>query len=363
MPWTIDDAPARLSPDKRKRWVRIANEVRAKCLEDGTEKECDAKAVIIANSALAEWYVEYDFSEGSSLSGNYGHAGIPGSRGGSMPGGGHSALGVGRGASDEEKKEAVSKRREERKAATGKQREETVIPNDESALQNTRKVERLIGDLAYAKIGSASNFTVALREVVASDLAEQSGVPFDIAAQAMTRWSASSNNSLDVLAIQAEAARLSKGELTPWQQSRQRALEAQWADSENKGRGITDDQVRNIVSAQYANTQRELASAGFASDDVLKVYRATVLPEKAAAALSGKPAVVKDNALVSVSTRREEAEAFGWESIPPGFVRAVETLYVKRSAVFSTPVTGLGSYRERELVVFGRDNIATIEKT
>ena len=70
--------------------------------------------LLVARGESEEPMIEIDLREGSSLSGNYGHAGIPGSRGGSMPGGGHSALGVGRGASDEEKKEAVAQRRKER---------------------------------------------------------------------------------------------------------------------------------------------------------------------------------------------------------------------------------------------------------
>ena len=65
--------------------------------------------LLVARGESEEPMIEIDLREGSSLSGNYGHAGIPGSRGGSMPGGGHSALGVGRGASDEEKKEAMAK--------------------------------------------------------------------------------------------------------------------------------------------------------------------------------------------------------------------------------------------------------------
>ena len=60
------------------------------------------------NGAVAT-HLELDLREGGPGSGNWGHAGIPGSRGGSMPGGGHRQLGVGRGASDEEKKEAMAK--------------------------------------------------------------------------------------------------------------------------------------------------------------------------------------------------------------------------------------------------------------
>ncbi len=56
MPWTVKDVDKHkkgLSDDKKKKWVSIANSVRAKCLKDGSsEKECDAKAIRVANSQI-----------------------------------------------------------------------------------------------------------------------------------------------------------------------------------------------------------------------------------------------------------------------------------------------------------------------
>jgi len=63
---------------------------------------------------LAKW-----IAEGSDLSGNWGHQGVPGSRGGSAPGGGHAKLGVASNASREERQAVVSKRREERNQGKG----------------------------------------------------------------------------------------------------------------------------------------------------------------------------------------------------------------------------------------------------
>lgn len=58
MPWTPNDGPARHTrkantAPKRKQWSDTANSVRSKAMSEGTsEKEADAKAVRIANSAV-----------------------------------------------------------------------------------------------------------------------------------------------------------------------------------------------------------------------------------------------------------------------------------------------------------------------
>ncbi|MBS3741525.1 MAG: hypothetical protein KGY74_05340 [Candidatus Cloacimonetes bacterium] len=58
MPWKIEDVDKHkkgLALDQKKKWIRIANNVREKCIIDGgSEKECDAKAIRIANSEFQE---------------------------------------------------------------------------------------------------------------------------------------------------------------------------------------------------------------------------------------------------------------------------------------------------------------------
>lgn len=60
-----------------------------------------------------------DEIKGGPTSGNYGHGGRPGERGGSTSGGGHGKLGIGKGASRDDARAAIDKHREAR--AQGKQ--------------------------------------------------------------------------------------------------------------------------------------------------------------------------------------------------------------------------------------------------
>jgi len=56
MPWTVKDVSKHkkgLTDTQKKKWVSIANSVRAQCLKDGNdEKTCDARAIRIANSQV-----------------------------------------------------------------------------------------------------------------------------------------------------------------------------------------------------------------------------------------------------------------------------------------------------------------------
>ena len=55
-----------------------------------------------------------DEIKGGPTSGNYGHGGRPGERGGSTPGGGHGKLGIDKGASRDDARAAIDKHRESR---------------------------------------------------------------------------------------------------------------------------------------------------------------------------------------------------------------------------------------------------------
>jgi len=54
MPWTIDDANDHiqgLTQTEKKQWVKLANKVRAQCLDQGgDESTCDARAIKVANA-------------------------------------------------------------------------------------------------------------------------------------------------------------------------------------------------------------------------------------------------------------------------------------------------------------------------
>lgn len=81
MPWTTKDVSRfnkNLSPKQKVQWVAVANSTRKKCMDDGgSEKDCDAKAIRMANGVVK--------THGGPGSGNHGHSG--GSGGPGNPGG------------------------------------------------------------------------------------------------------------------------------------------------------------------------------------------------------------------------------------------------------------------------------------
>lgn len=72
--------------------------------------------------------------KGGPTSGNFGHAGVPGKRGGSAPGGGHGRIGVHGGMSSDAKRKLV----EELRAARGKKPESDGFPSDLTTLKYVR---------------------------------------------------------------------------------------------------------------------------------------------------------------------------------------------------------------------------------
>lgn len=75
MPWSVGDVEKHnkgLSDKQKKRWVRVANSVRAKCLADGgSESSCDASAIRQANGVVSnETFSEYNYIT-NQKEGNY----------------------------------------------------------------------------------------------------------------------------------------------------------------------------------------------------------------------------------------------------------------------------------------------------
>ena len=57
MPWTVGDVDGHkkgLTPSQKRKWVKIANGVLADCEKSGG-KDCEGKAIRVANSKFMEW--------------------------------------------------------------------------------------------------------------------------------------------------------------------------------------------------------------------------------------------------------------------------------------------------------------------
>lgn len=70
MPWAVKDVESHkkgLSAKQKKKWVAVANSVRSKCIkEGGSEKECDAKAIRIANGSTMKGNINVNFRTASA---------------------------------------------------------------------------------------------------------------------------------------------------------------------------------------------------------------------------------------------------------------------------------------------------------
>jgi len=105
------------------------------------------------------WYFGWRVVQrGSQFSGNYGHKGRKGQRGGSLPGGGHSAIGVTPAMSREEIEQTITQHREaqaaKKKRPKGPMAEEarTLMIFESIKLDHAIKKERQQSDLALARL-------------------------------------------------------------------------------------------------------------------------------------------------------------------------------------------------------------------
>ena len=337
MPWStadVDRFRKGLADEDKEQWVAVANHTRLACLEDGgTETECDAQAVKMANAAMAEvWlelavpepvWLEIDIDEGGPGSGNFGHAGIPGQRGGSAPKGG----GLAGPPIDENMTAEDAQKTWEESEAQGEENRKAVL------------------HMPYPGV-------TELRQTLVSDSADDNAVYL-----AQATWAATSNDSNpDSLAMQSIAATKFDSPLTDWQKARTATRE----------RRLDDKQLNAILDKSYANTQAHLRSQGIGPNDYVTVYRGAAMPKGAAAQVTGKAGIIKDNALISVSLDRKQGAYFASiarDGLPSTHVAGIQTLRVRSRDIVSTCYTGIGSYGEAEMIVLGRGNLGTFEAT
>ena len=273
-----------------------------------------------------------------------------------MPDGGHSALGVGRGASDEEKKAAVDKRREERKAAqTAIDAEAVYVDTKVSADANAKLINSIMARDGHAALDIArdagihpKNFNDAAQYVASQRLAD-AGMNQEVALQGMRYWAVDANaKDATSLALQKTAADQFGSPMSGWQQQRY----AQYGQGEihPQLKGHIDE----LCATQYHLTQKYLADAGLKETDYITAYRGTMMRQSSVAALSGRAAIVRDNALTSVTLNRKVGEGFGRrENAPPGYKAVLLEYRIPARDVLSTPCTGFGCIKEAELVVLG----------
>lgn len=131
--------------------------------------------------ARSAWYYGWVVTrKGSSMSGNWGHKGRPGMRGGSLSGAGHRSLGrFPPGRSDAEKRQIIKDRIERTRQRRREEQEEkaAVKQEQERAAKKAAMAERWRGRVQADVEGQArradfSDFTPEVREVVTQSLTE-----------------------------------------------------------------------------------------------------------------------------------------------------------------------------------------------
>jgi len=244
--------------------------------------------------------------EGGPGSGNIGHKGVPGHRGGSLPGGGRGGA----------------------------------APGDFTTE---------MGDMMMAGIKDIDDDSPGVKDMICTDISEESGVDYETVNEMAAAWAKTSNDqNMKYLGSQRDAAEEFNKPLSEWQRE-----QIGWAAKTGFTRTIAPaDEQRRVLRAMYSQTQNKLADMGMGPDDCVTVYRGFKIPDVAPAiAYKGDTIKLKGNCLESWSLSRRTAETFAAREY--GKVAYIVKSRVPRRDIFSTCRTGFGCLEEREVLIFG----------
>jgi len=273
-------------------------------------------------------------TKGGPGSGNIGHAGRPGSVGGSAPKGlGSLSTPVG-----VTGKQGTSDAREWLKQAAG------------------------VSNLEYASDESKARLKVQ----VAQDLAAETGIAEEQILDYMEQWAYSSNGEdMRSLSIQQNTAKEFGVELSTFTQEKiselneQRrnlaTIEGTPGEMTNAARflpSMDSPTQRKLLRAMYNRTQAELVARGITE---VRAHRGVIFEKVEYEGLGWNQTIqVKTNALSSWSLSRKTAQSFAIpEETGRGFAFGA---IIPANRILSFPTTGFGCLAEAELLVFGGKN-------
>jgi len=303
-------------------------------------------------------------TKGGPGSGNHGHAGRPGKRGGSAPGGG------------------------------------TYAPGNADFSQGVVEDARL-----YALLNSNTdttdlhdyddNFRTAIKYEICKRLAKDAGVDYDTVNAIVGQWAVSSNDEdMRSLSLQEAASEEFGTPLSDWQRGKLNfrkqtiGMLEERADAEadktydmlvrQRAKGVASvanmsdedirkfaDETRNdfmrremsqnpkrfpittrenerkVLRAMYNNTQKAMAEQGLKPDDYVTLYRGMTISKRNVKA--GDTVGYIGNAIESWSVSKDTASNFG----------TVFRMRVPRRNIVASAVTGFGCLAEYELVIIG----------
>jgi len=308
----------------------------------------------------------YRVDKGSGTSGNYGHKGVknaPWGKGGSAPGGGHGAIGLGADLSEADRLRAINTYREwkAKKTETKKEKPKAVgTPGKFMDWTNDQKADAFLGKGLFPEDDwrTANSSGVSLSVVtaeIANKLADQSGLPGAVVSPMIDTWKGTSNDTnLRALSFQEAVSEEFGVPLSDWQKG-----QIKYAQQEDKAGHISPyqkpildrEQERTLARTMYDATQADLAAAGYKPGDKIKLFRGVGYPwsERDNRPEKGQPAALNQNTISSWSLDFQTADGFAMIN-SPGIVISME---VPIENIFSTGRTGFGTFGEGEFVVLG----------
>ncbi|MCK9597583.1 MAG: ChaB family protein [Sphaerochaeta sp.] len=292
----------KLPESLQKLWLRVFN---------AAFKKYGEKASAIAWGVANKQKVE----KGGEGSGHFGHAGIPGHQGGSLPSG----------------KDVT-----DRLFAS--------IMEDFPALPQ--------GDADYEVLSSrAAERDKRAKEIKAAIVAklEERGINTELAQRTLDSWANTAHdNDLLALKLQIAAAEELGVDLPAYTQDAIAKVELDW-----QGVGLSsvydNAAQRSVFQAVQRITRDEFERAGISLEDTVVLYRGVIREDISKFAI-GARLDISGNALESWSLSRESARLFAGDYTEPGVVLRAR-VPVRR--IVSTSRTGWGCVREAEIIIEG----------
>lgn len=328
---------------------------------------------------------------GGPRSGNWGHAGRPGKRGGSVSRSVAMSIRTG--------KDWVKRQRE----AGGEGHLGDLLPADENARYGVKGLEFIVRGETVSK----DSVRAAVKDSIAQQLSDDTGIPYEDVNTFIQQWAFSSNDAnMKSLGIQQAISEEFGVPLSSWQQGqiaeqqkgmtpKARALAREYQDlgvphaSDDRALWDKRDRVaeefykesselfgnpgsyvsllpmteqRKLVRAMYDNTQKELATKGIKEVTLFRGMELTKkdIREQGARAglgllIKGRSIYIQQNAGESWSPLKNTADGFGSTTLAAS---------VPASRILSTARTGFGALIEQEFVLLGspQDQVRVVKR-
>lgn len=300
--------------------------------------------------------------KGSDTSGNYGHKGVKGRRGGSAPGGGHMAIGI---VDPSEAKLLIQEYRERKakeKAAKAKKEPTNVgRPADPNADHDEKGLKAYVGQSGATMLDSYSDpdFILPVGEYVnflnqrKASLSYLSGIDESTVATAIRAWDRTSNDTdMRSLSLQEAASEELGVPLSDWQKQKIEGIRSGTIGvASERAKGVMDrTNERKLIRTMHDWTQAELKDAGYKPGDTIRLFRGVAADKMTP---MGTPMDLEQNAISSWSINPGTAHRFAERAVsynPFGLVLSME---VPIQNILSMAPTGFGVFREGEFVVMG----------